>query len=314
MKITRLLLVVILSSFTVYDAISKEEAMELDTSSGTIEGTLLTPDNGGSFPVALIISGSGPTDRDGNNPMMKNNSLKMLASELEKNGIASLRYDKRGVGKSKTAGGREDDLRFDHYISDAASWISLLNKDKRFSEIIVIGHSEGSLIGIIASQQQPVAKLISIAGSGQSADQTIRKQLSAQPEVVQNLANPILDQLVQGQTVDTVPPMLQSIFRPSVQPYMISWFKYDPCREISKLKIPVLIIQGSTDLQVSANDAESLQKAKPDAELEIIDGMNHVLKEADPDRMKNIQTYNQPDLPLNAEVVSTIADFIKGKS
>ena len=314
MKITHLAITAILSSITILNAFSKEESMELNTSSGMIEGTLLIPDDGETFPVALIISGSGPTDRDGNNPMMKNNSLKMLATELEKSGIASLRYDKRGVGKSKTAGGSEEDLRFYHYIPDAASWISLLNKDRRFSEIIVIGHSEGSLIGMVASQQQPVAGFISIAGAGQSADQTIRKQLSAQPEVVQNLANPIIDKLTQGETVDTIPPMLQSIFRPSVQPYLISWFNYDPCNEISKLKIPVLIIQGSTDIQVSASDAESLQQAKPDAELKIISGMNHVLKDADPDRMKNLQTYNQPDLPINADVVLAIRDFIKGAS
>lgn len=314
MKITHLAIAASLSIITVLPAFSKEETTVLTTLSGTIEGTLLVPDSGDTFPLALIISGSGPTDRDGNNPMMKNNSLKMLATELEKHGIASLRYDKRGIGKSKKAGEREEDLRFDHYIYDAISWISLLSKDTRFSEIILIGHSEGSLIGMIASQQAKVSKFVSIAGSGQPADQMIRKQLYAQPVAVQNLANPILDKLVQGETVDNINPMLYSLFRPSVQPYLISWFKYDPGKEISKLTNPVLIIQGDSDIQVSSNDAEILQKSKPDAERRIIHGMNHVLKDAGPDRVKNIQTYNQPDLPINSELVSAITDFIKSKN
>jgi len=69
-----------------------------------------------------------------------------------------------------------------------------------------------------------------------------------------------------------------SLFRPSVQPYMISWFKYDPAAEIANLEVPVLILQGTTDLQVHVEDAKLLAKAKPDAKLRIFDGMNHVLK------------------------------------
>lgn len=311
MKNTHLAIVVLLSSITVLSAFSTEETIELNTSSGTIEGTLLIPSNGDTFPLAVILSGSGPTDRDGNNPMMKNNSLKMLATELQKNGIASLRYDKRGVGKSKLAAGKEEDLRFEQYISDAIAWISLLSKDKRFSAITVIGHSEGSLIGMVASQQPEVAKFVSIAGSGQSADQTIRKQLSSQPAAVQNLANPILDKLVQGETVDNVHPMLHSLFRPSVQPYMISWFKYDPREEISKLTIPVLIIQGSTDIQVSSNDADLLANSLKTARKVIIEGMNHVLKDAPKDKTANLKTYANPDLPINPMLVTVITDFIK---
>ncbi len=172
-----------------------EKVVILKTGTGKLEGTLLIPEAKVTIPVALIIAGSGPTDRDGNNPMMKNNSLKMLATELLKNGIASLRYDKRGISKSKNAGLKESDLRFENYIEDTEGWIEFLKQDKRFCEIIVIGHSEGSLIGIIASQQKNVAKFISIAGAGQSADKTIREQLEAQPLIVLEQASPILDKL-----------------------------------------------------------------------------------------------------------------------
>lgn len=288
-----------------------EKVVTLKTETGDLEGTLLIPETDKVIPVAFIIAGSGPTDRDGNNPMMKNNSLKMLASELSNNEIASLRYDKRGIANSKNAGLKESDLRFENYIEDAEGWIDFLKQDNRFGDIIVIGHSEGSLIGMIASQQENVAKFISIAGPGQSADKTITEQLKSQPPIVLEQSSPILNKLVQGETVENVPPMLNSLFRPSVQPYMISWFKYDPQKEIAKLEKPVLIIQGSTDIQVSVKDAEKLAKANQNAGKQIIKGMNHIMKEAELDRQKNIQTYNQPELPLIPELIKVIVDFIK---
>lgn len=289
---------------------SPEQIIKLKTKTGTLEGSLLVPKGKTDIPVALIIAGSGPTDRDGNNPIMKNNSLKMLAYELFKHGIASMRYDKRAVGKSRKAGLKENDLRFETYIEDAKGWINLLKKDKRFSQIIVIGHSEGSLIGMIASQGENVDKFISIAGVGQSADKTIKEQLKAQPPMVLEISSPIIDKLVKGETVKDVNPMLYSLFRPSIQPYMISWFKYDPQKEIAKLKKPILIVQGTTDIQVSTKDAELLAKANKKAEKKIIKGMNHILKEAELDRLKNIQTYNQPELPLKPELAKSIINFI----
>ena len=242
-----------------------EEILKLKTQTGEIEGTLAMPDSKLPVPVVLIIAGSGPTDRDGNNPVMKNNSLKMLSAELAKKGIASLRYDKRGIAKSQPAGIKEADLRFEMYINDAADWIKLLSQNKKFSQVVVIGHSEGSLIGMVASQDPKVAKFISLAGAGQAADQIIREQLKAQPPFVLEQSTPILDELVKGNTVENVPPMLNALFRPSVQPYMISWFKFDPQIEIAKIKKPVLIVQGTTDIQVSVDDAKRLQAAKTDA-------------------------------------------------
>lgn len=282
----------------------------LETSTGKLYGTLEVPDSEPPYPVVLIIAGSGPTDRDGNNPRMQNNSLKMLATELLKKGIASLRYDKRGIAKSRGAGLKESDLRFEHYVDDAKDWINFLSQDNRFREVIVAGHSEGSLIGMIASQQKNVASFISLAGAGQSADKIIREQLTAQPPQVLEQASPILDKLVRGEVTEDVPQMLNSLLRPSIQPYMISWFKYNPQVEIAKLEKPVLIIQGTTDIQVSVEEAARLAKANPNAKKQIISGMNHILKEAESDRQKNALTYNQPDLPLKSELINIIVDFI----
>jgi len=309
MKTTIFTFLILMFTFTnLYSQTEKNVTMK--TATGNLEGTLMVQASNTSGTIALIIAGSGPTDRDGNNPVMKNNSLKMLAVELKKRGIASLRYDKRGIGNSKNAGLNEADLRFENYVNDAKDWVEFLKKELKFNNIIVIGHSEGSLIGMVASQNSYVSKFISIAGAGQTADKIIREQLKSQPMSVTIPANAILDKLVKGEMVSNVPPILNSLFRPSVQPYMISWIKYDPQKEISKLRIPVLIVQGTTDIQVGIDDANRLAKALPKAKLVIIEGMNHILKPAPSDRQMNISTYSQPDLALKNEFVFNIISFI----
>ena len=287
-----------------------ERAVLLKTGTGDLEGTMMVPVPNHLNTVALLIAGSGPTDRDGNNSGLNNNSLKMLAQELSKNGIASLRYDKRGIAGSRSAGPKEADLRFDYYVDDAKKWVLFLKNKLKFNKILVIGHSEGSLIGMIASQDKNVNKYVSIAGVGQPADKIIREQLKNQPPSVTIEVNAILDNFVKGKTVENTPPELASLFRSSVQPYMISWIKYDPRKEIAKLKIPVLIIQGTTDIQVSIADANRLAKALPKAKLAIIEGMNHIMKPAPSDRNLNIATYSQPDLPLKKELITNLIPFL----
>jgi pimeloyl-ACP methyl ester carboxylesterase len=247
---------------SVTDSSFTETTVILETTTGKISGSLTIPVHFKEGPVVLIIAGSGPTDRNGNNPMMKNNSLQQLAFGLANKGIASLRFDKRGVAESATALKKESELRFDDFIADVRGWIELLKSDKRFTEIIIAGHSEGSLIGMIAAQKD-CSRFISIAGAGEPANITIRKQLASQPSQVTDIAYPVLDSIAAGHLVAEVRPMLSSLFRPSVQPYLISWFKYNPKTEIKKLNIPVLIIQGTTDIQVSVDDAKNLHSAKP---------------------------------------------------
>jgi len=185
-------------------------------------------------PLVLIIAGSGPTDRNGNNPMMANNSLKMLADELAKNSIASLRYDKRGIGASAASGIEESELRFDHMIDDTKAWVDTLSKDNRFSSLIILGHSEGSTIGMIVSQSKLVSKYISLAGPGVKAKDKKMEQLKVQAPYWAEQAEPIFDKIEMGEFVEEVPPLLFSILRPSVQPYMHSWFQYDPQIEVAR--------------------------------------------------------------------------------
>ena len=294
------------SSFT-------ETNIELQTSTGKISGTLTTPKTFNKIPVALIIAGSGPTDRNGNSMFLKSDAYKKLAQQLALHNIATVRYDKRGVVLSMSAAKSESDLRFDDYVNDAKDWINLLKQDKRFTTIIVIGHSEGSLIGMIAAAEANADKYISVAGAGRPADKIIREQLSNQPDSLQQQTSAIMDSLLQGKTVN-VDPSLNTLFRASVQPYLISWFKYDPQTEIKKLKIPVLIIQGTSDIQVTENDAKLLAAAKPGAQLVMIGNMNHIFRIVEGGREVNIATYSNPSLPISQKLVDVIADFIEGST
>lgn len=293
------------------DTTYTETNVVLHTASGDIAGTLTIPNNKpGKLPVALLIAGSGPTDRNGNNPMMKNESLQKLAYGLASNNIASLRFDKRGIGESKSAAKSEADLRFEDYINDARSWIEWLKKDTRFSKVIVAGHSEGSLIGMIAALNTAHG-FVSIAGAGRSADKILKEQLANQPPAVKDPSFPIIDSLVQGKTVTNVPGILFALFRPSVQPYLISWFHYDPQAEIKKLTIPVLILQGTNDLQVTEEDANLLAKSNTKAQLTLIKNMNHIFRIVEGDKKENLATYITPTLPISEELISDISTFIQ---
>ena len=288
-----------------------DKKVVLKTETGDLYGTLLVPEMSQKMPVALLIAGSGPTDRNGNSSLTQNNTLKMLADTLYAHGIASLRYDKRGIAASKAAGMDESKLRFDNYVQDAEGWVDFLKHRNAFSAIVIIGHSEGSLIGMIAAQKGNVSKFVSLEGAGEPAPVIIKRQLAAQSEKLVKACSPILDTLAAGKTIDSVSLMFYSLFRPSLQPYLISWFQYNPQTEISKLKMPVLIVQGTTDLQVGVEDAEKLAQADPKATLVIIKGMNHILKDAPPDRQENVKTYFEPNLPLNGELVKAMVKFIK---
>ena len=293
-----------------------ETPIVLKTPNGEIHGLLCIPIliqdkkplNKTQFKVALIIAGSGPTDQNGNNPSMQNNSLMYLAHQLAINQIASVRYDKRGIANSASAGKKEEDLRFDDYVNDAKLWVNLLNADQRFSKTIVIGHSEGSLIGMMASDSAD--QFISIAGSGIPADAIIKKQLAAQPKMVQDLCFPFIDSLKAGKLLKNVDPSLYALFRPSVQGYMISWFKYDPAAEINKLNIPILLLQGDKDLQVGVENVKILAGQSKNAKVFIIPKMNHVLKIIEGDEKENLKAYSNTSQEISPFLIDCITTFI----
>ena len=284
--------------------------ISLKTGSGTLYGSLVVPAGHPTLPVVLIIAGSGPTDRNGNSLMLHSDMYKLLADSLAQNGIASLRYDKRGVAASAAALRSEADITFPDYIADAVGFIRLLRADKRFTRVIVFGHSEGSLIGMVAAQQANANAYISASGAGDRIDKVIYPQIAAQSRVMADSAKVLFDSLSQGYHVQEPHNALRGLFRASVQPYMISWLRYDPQIEIRKLHIPVMIIQGATDLQTTVADAEKLKAALPAATLKIVPGMNHIFREASLDRQQNLSTYSKPSLPLVPEAIADITGFL----
>jgi pimeloyl-ACP methyl ester carboxylesterase len=273
---------------------------------------LLAPD-AASAPTVLIHPGSGPTDRDGNQRQFRNDSLKQLAEALAARGIASLRIDKRGVGASAGAAKSEADLRFDDYMADAAAWLDFLKQRRGSSPVFALGHSEGTLIMTLAAERQPVAGLVLVAGTALRFGVLLRRQLddAGLPPTERAWAESTLASLEAGRTVDDVRPEWQWLFRPSAQPYLISWARHDPTAALARLTVPALVVQGTTDIQASPADAERLAASRAGVRMLLIDGMNHVLKTAPADRAGNIATYNNPDLPIRDELVDAIANFIR---
>lgn len=291
-----------------------DQPIALDTAGGTVAGTLRLPPDAGKVPVVLIVAGSGPTDRDGNSAMIPghNDSLKMLAEALARAGFASVRYDKRGIGASRAGAPDESQMRFDTYVDDAAAWIAKLKADPRFGPVAVIGHSEGALIGMLAAERAGAAAYVSLAGVAEGPGAILRKQFAGKlPPPLAADNERILASLEQGKTVAELPPALATLYRPSIQPYLISWMKYVPTGHLAALRMPVLIVQGTTDIQVGVEQAQALKAARPDAVLAIVPGMNHVLKEVALDPQHPVASYGDPSLPLHPQLAATVTGFLR---
>jgi pimeloyl-ACP methyl ester carboxylesterase len=287
------------------------EPIQLDLKVGKLYGVLDLPAGAGPFPVVVFIAGSGPTDRDGNQPRLKNDSLKLLGQGLAARGVAVLRYDRRGIGESRKTAPREADLRFDMLADDVVEWVHLLRKDKRFAGVGILGHSEGALVGTLAARRAPADALVSVAGVGRKVDVVLREQLAKNlPAKLKEQSDQIIDELVAGRTLADPPKELASLFRPSVQPFLISKFKYDPARELGKLEMPVLIVQGTADVQTAVEDAKVLAAARKDAKLVLIDGMNHTLRKAST-AAEQARAYFDPSLPLAPQLCEEIATFLR---
>jgi pimeloyl-ACP methyl ester carboxylesterase len=293
-------------------ALAGEQEVSIAGGKAPLYGTLLMPEGVQPVPAVLLLAGSGPTDRDGNSTMpgVKPATLKLIADGLAAHGIASLRTDKRGIAKSAAAMTSEADLRFDTYVDDAIAWAKFLKAQSRVGCLFILGHSEGAQIGALAAAKVPVCGFISVSGTGQMAGDVLLRQLQNSPPATYAVIEQDIAQLKQGKTVADVPPGLMMLFRPSVQPYLISWFAKDPVASLAAVKAPILVMQGTTDIQVRVEDARLLAAARPGITLVLLDGTNHVLKTAPADRATNFATYADPALPLAPGVMPALTAFI----
>lgn len=290
-----------------------QRPISVQTDNGTLYGTLLLPRSDKPVPVVLIIAGSGPTDRNGNNPEGgRNDSLKQLAITLSRYNIASVRYDKRGVAASKAATPDERNLSVEGYVADVLAWSRQLKTDPRLGPLILLGHSEGALLASLAAGQSGASAIITVGGTGRPVDQVLREQLHERlPENLRQRSDQILDALKAGHTDLKVPKELMVVFRPSVQPYLISLLRQDPAAAFASIQVPALIVQGRNDIQVSVEDAQLLHKARPESQLALIDGMNHVLRIVPDDLEQQLRSYRNPKLPLASELTRHILAFIE---
>ncbi len=274
------------------------------------DGTLTTPTANKSDNLIIFIQGSGPVDRDGNQPMMKNDAMKKLARQLAENGIASFRYDKR-IFKMQELHIKEKDLRFGDFVQDAKDIIAYFKEKGQFKNIIVAGHDEGSLIGMLAARGNADA-FISLAGAGEPIDNIIVQQINKQAPPLAENARKAFDEMKENGRTSSYNPMLESIFRPEIQAYMLSWMNHNPSEEIALLEIPVLIIGGTADIQVEEKEAEILKSSAKNAQLSLIDNMNHIFRKIESrDQLVNTKSYNEPNQPLHPEIVPVITEFIK---
>jgi len=292
--------------------------MTIDGPKGPIEGTFV--DAGKGAPVVIIIPGSGPTDRDGNNPLgVTAAPYRLLAEALGEKGVSTLRADKRGMFGSKTAIPDPNAVTLADYAADAHNWARALRQKTGARCVWLLGHSEGSLVALKAAQQPAdLCGIILASAPGRKLGDVLREQLQSNPANAPLLpiALPAVATLEAGKTVDTstMPAPLLKLFAPQVQPFLMDLLSQNPAAEVATTTLPVLIVQGTKDLQVSTVDAEALKKAQPKAELHLIPNMNHVLKDvAGDDRAANMAAYADPSVPVDASLVDDIAAFVKAR-
>lgn len=273
-----------------------------------IDGTLLSPNNVEKPSLAIIIAGSGPTNRNGNQNFLKSNSLKKLAEGLTNNGIATYRYDKRIV-KQIRKGYVDKDIKFDDFVSDAIDIIDYFKSQESYDKIYVIGHSQGSLVGMLSAKDKADG-FISLAGAGQNIGDVLVEQVTKMAPKLGEETQRVVTILKDGKTTTDYPEALASLFGPDLQPFMMNWMKYNPTETIKTLEMPILLINGTKDLQVSENEAKLLKEANKKATLKIIENMNHVLFEIKGDDLENSKSYNESFRSISPQLISSITDFI----
>ncbi|MGJ5044755.1 MULTISPECIES: alpha/beta hydrolase [unclassified Bradyrhizobium] len=273
---------------------------------GALDAVLTTPAGVERPPVALLIAGSGSTDRDGNGPQLKPATLKKLAEQLATQGIASLRYDKRGARGWKAEFGKPEDFRFKDYVDDAAALVDFLRG--KFARIVLVGHSEGGLVAILTARRTPVDRLVLLTTSARRQGDLLKAQLEKKlPAAKMEPVAKAIDAIMAGQVVDPPPPELP--VAPSMQPSIGSAFAEDPIDPLKQLTIPILIVGGARDHQIARLDMVALAAAAPAAKSLWLPEMNHVLVDV-ANEDENLASYNDPDRPLDPDMVEAVAGFI----
>lgn len=291
------------------DAVNTE--FTVTRSKTTLYGTLVKPAGAKkNTPLVLLIAGTGQMNRDLNLGLGRgSDAYKMLADSLAAAGIASVRFDKRGVGASEAALKHDSLLKFEDHILDVIAFLEKIRGSRQFGPIYLAGHSEGALVALAVANRSKVHGVICLEAPGERSDIALKKQLTKNTPGQPTEVDTILSQIRAGHRVKVQNKYLVTVFRPSIQPYMSSLFSYDPQVELKKVTVPVLLINGTHDLQVPVENVRLLQQANPVANVKLIGGMNYMLKEVPEELDQNVASYNNPTLPVSAALVQEMIRF-----
>jgi len=303
-----LILIISLTTYLGFSQATTYTEDELSVSKW-IDGTLLTPNDIEKPNLVIIIAGSGPTNRNGNQNFLKNNSLKKLAEGLTNNGIATFRYDKRVV-KQILHNNIDKNMMFDDFITDASDVLDYFKEKNNYNKIYVIGHSQGSLVGMVSAKDKADG-FISLAGAGNNIGDVLIEQIDKTAPMFSEDTKRIVASLKEGKTTTDFPIALASVFNAEIQPFMMNWMSYNPTEIIKDLDMPILIINGTKDLQVSEKEAEVLSTANEKSQLVIIENMNHVLFEIEGGDLENSKSYNESFRAISPQLIISITNFIE---
>jgi pimeloyl-ACP methyl ester carboxylesterase len=291
----------------------EEDVSFSNTAAGvTLAGTLTLPKGTGPFPVALLIAGSGPNDRD--EALASHRPFLVLADHLTREGIAVLRYDKRGIGKST---GSTDKATTVDLAADAQAGIAYLKTRKEIdpAKIALIGHSEGAMIApLIASRTKDVAWIVLLAAPATFGEETLLNQSAligkaadltdeqleaslnfdqAAYDLVRTEKDPAalrekLNALVRetGLGAAMPPTVMETQMRMMESPWFRFFLDYDPLPNLKTLQVPVLALYGQKDLQVPAKAnlpvlKQALQDAgNKDVDVRELPDLNHLFQHA----------------------------------
>lgn len=284
---------------------SQGKLVKVTVSDGTIVGRLMAASDN---RVVIFVAGSGPTDMNGNSDFVQgdNDSFLQLAKELHKQGISTFRYDKRSAGLSKPLFRVSPDVVIADFASDLVGVINEM-KQEGYEEIILLGHSQGSLVSILAAQQTDVHAVISVSGSGRNIGDNLIEQYSRDPEL--HVAHiEVIRSLMEGDYTEGAEET-DPLFAMEKQRFLMDWMRYDPAEDIGQLDVPVLIVQGSEDFQTGMSDSSKLHSSAKNSSLAVIQGMNHVMK-AVIDEEENVLSYQDPSFALSTELVQVIGDYL----
>jgi len=298
----------------------KETALEVFCGDVSLPGILTRPHGGNSYiPLVVLVAGSGPTDRDGNNYNVpgKTDVLKLLAEGLAARGIASFRYDKRGSGQAYRYESHDQQVSFARHASDLVAILEKLQKEVGISRLVVAAMNEGAWIAALAinkasRQGLSVDGFAVLDASGKKPLDILRENLSELDKALQCEAESIVQAILEGKSYQEPSETLRDFFSPQKREWLYSWLSMDPAREIAAIKSPLVLVRGELDEQVPENEFKLLMALRPSAVARVIPGMNYMLKKV-ASAEENYDSFTNPKYPIPAELFELLEALAKAK-